>query len=91
MRVRPESNPHFSELPLSHDNWKVGQTPLFIRVRPALGNVRSELKMAEHGRMWADNEIKALLEIWGYSVIQRQLKDSMRNVVVYRASQWYWK
>ena len=57
-------------------------SPLFIRVRPGLGNVRSELKMVECGRTWTDNEIKALLEIWGDSVIQ---KDSTRNVVAFRS------
>ena len=41
--------------------------------------------MAERGRTWTDDEIKALLEIWGDSVIQRQLKDSTRNVVVFRS------
>ena len=43
--------------------------------------------MAERGRTWTDNEIKALLEIWGNSVIQRQLKDSTRTQGYYSWSQ----
>ena len=40
--------------------------------------------MAERGRTWTDDEIKALLEIWGEETIQEQLKDAVRNVVVFR-------
>ena len=41
--------------------------------------------MAERGRVWSDNEIAALLAVWGEDSIQRQLLGSVRNVVPYRA------
>ena len=41
--------------------------------------------MAERGRVWSDNEIAALLAVWGEDSIQRQLFGSVRNVVPYRA------
>ena len=64
---------------------KRGQTLLRSRVDPGLTEVRKQVKMAERGRVWSDNEIAALLAIWGVDSIQSQLLGSIRNNVPYRA------
>ena len=35
------------------------------------------------GRAWSDNEVKALLAVWGESNIQHELDGAVRNKVVY--------
>ena len=40
--------------------------------------------MAERGRNWSDDEIRALLAIWSEDTIQRQLLGAVRNAAVFR-------
>lgn len=40
--------------------------------------------MAERGRNWTDDEIRALLAIWAEDRIQRQLLGTVRNAAVFR-------
>ena len=46
--------------------------------------MRSELKMADRGYKWTDEEIRALLAIWSDATIQRQLLGTTRNTAVFR-------
>ena len=41
--------------------------------------------MAERGRTWSDEEIEALLEIWGEDAIQQQLTGTVHNNVTFKA------
>ena len=38
--------------------------------------------LTNHGTIWTDQEIKALLAIWGDSKIQEELDGAVRNQVV---------
>ena len=40
--------------------------------------------MAEKGRLWTEQETRALLEIWSESSIQRQLQGKVKNNAVYK-------
>ena len=84
-RVEPELN-------RSQETAKVGRTRVSeassthvrSRVEPSLAHYESELKMAEQGRTWTDDEVTALLSIWSKESIQQQLLGAVRNVVPFR-------
>ena len=64
---------------------KLSLTQLRSRVMHYPGyDVRGELKMADRGRNWTDEEIRALLAIWSDATIQRQLLGATRNTAVFR-------
>lgn len=47
--------------------------------------------MVERGRTWSDEEIEALLEIWGEDAIQQQLTGTVRNNVNSKRSHLHWR
>ena len=62
---------------------KVSLILLRSRVIPGY-DVRSELKMADRGRNWTDEGIRALLAIWSDATIQKQLLGATSNTAMFR-------
>ena len=57
---------------------------MLTRVKKVSYDMQSELKMADRGRKWTDEEIRALLAIWSDAKIQRQLLGATRNTTMFR-------